>query len=323
MADFDVFVPAPVFRPTMIGSFAAVRQRTQVVAVDTETQTHWEEDGDRFTPGAAANGLRASSQNTRVIAADTLTHTRWEAQPGANTVYQDDSYVATPSPRWQPAPRPVRRHVPAPAAIAPRCQPAPAPAPLPDTSGDRLREELEVFLDNRDNRDAGASRHVLATSPKHVEAGSPEQKARLIKNLIDGNPGREDRDATLRILAMAGERGELGAVIQALSLKDKMKDLMCDMGDNDAGREMAALFMAHGLYANPLVYRAMDDDAAVSLVESLGFKRPMIGTNDALRALPEAAKHRMIRELNSGNVTHTEYAMARWINLHCEIPARI
>lgn len=308
MPDTRLPTQPPRITPAVLARLQLVNQRTTVVGVDTETATRWD---------AGADGrLAPTAQQTQIVGADTVTLSHWAA-PGARPVYAPRPVNVIPP---APSPRPVPP-MPRPVPPMPYTPPTP-PAPMVDPRTARMREDVDGYLSNRDVRNGAGIVHLLKTAPAYAEAATAEQKARMVTYAVAGSASTEERQTALAILSSAQGRGELGCLVNAMG-PEAMKDLMHGLGDNREGRAMAKLMMAEGLYANPAVYRAMDDDAAVALVESLGYSHPMIGTNDALRALPEAAKHRMIRELTDGNATHTEVRMANWINRHCEIPARM
>ena len=136
--------------------------------------------------------------------------------------------------------------------------------------------------------------------------------------------GADGRAAANQVLMAAARHGELPATLQALDQKrGAMKKLMNKMTNNAEGTQMIQLFLQQGLYQQPVVYNAMNDDASVALAKVLCFSHPMIVTNGQLRAMPEAAKYQMIKELTTGNVTWTELYVAQWINQHTNIPYNI
>lgn len=207
--------------------------------------------------------------------------------------------------------------------------PTPVPAPLPaadpavNAPTQRLREDLDRYLNQPENRnDSEAALHLLRTAPQYAVAATPEQKARIIKLAIDGTANADERKAALKVLQMAAERGEIKAVLAASGTKE-LKDLLSDLGDEKEGVEAAKLLLRAGAYADERTWKAMDDDAVRGLMQALDYKAPMIGTNDQLHALPEAAKHHMIKELLAGNLTWGELAMAEWVNQHTSVKAQI
>ncbi len=322
-----------------------VASQTRVVKAETLTDTHWEvgEDGD-------VKKAQATNQVTRVDNFDTVTRARWTL----DAAWTGPAVQIAPAPRPQPAPRPlpapalptsgaIRPVVFPPVVIKPPviCPPAPVvvvappapvvapPAPVEpakptiDAKAERLRRDLDLYLAGPENKDSDAVLHVLRTAPQYAEAATAEQKARLIKQVVAGSANADERGAALKVLQLAEAKGELVAVMKELSDKRALADVLHDLGDEREGKAAAKQWMKAGLYAESWFYEAMDDDAASGLVESLGFTEPMIGTSDELSALPEAAKHHMIRELLAGNLTWGELAQAEWLNQHTTIPYRI
>ena len=196
----------------------------------------------------------------------------------------------------------------------------PKPAPANDTA--RLRADLDAYLASPDNKDSGAVLHLLRTAPQYAVAATSEQKGRLLKQALDGGTNAEERRAALTVLKMADERGQTKAVHATIGT-NSLNEVLSDLGDEKEGIDAAKLLLKAGAYNDEHVWKAMDDDAVTGLLKALGFKEPMIGTNDELRALPEAAKHHMIKELLGGNLTWGELAQAEWLNLHTDIKYRI
>jgi hypothetical protein len=200
----------------------------------------------------------------------------------------------------------------------------PKPQPAPGKPKERMQHDLQVFLDDANNKGADPVLSLIRDHAKYVEVATPEQKATMVWRLVDGNPGEDRRNAALQVLEIAGTRKELRGTLESLGERKKgMDTLLNRLGDNDQGKELAQVLLAHNLYQNPLVWSHMDDDATVSLCEALGFKHPMVGTSDALLALSDEARNHMMKELTGGNVTWTELYMAQWINQHNQIPYHI
>jgi hypothetical protein len=111
--------------------------------------------------------------------------------------------------------------------------------------------------------------------------------------------------------------------LQAAARARQLGDILSDLGDHSDGVRAAGVLQRAGVYQEPTVWQAMDDDAVRGFVKTLGFREPMIGTSEAVGALSEEARKHMIRELLRGNLTWEEHAMARWLNQHNATPVDI
>ncbi|MEB3223213.1 MAG: LysM peptidoglycan-binding domain-containing protein [Candidatus Sericytochromatia bacterium] len=210
------------------------------------------------------------------------------------------------------------------AAFAASRRTTPAPTPRPVLTGDpRLQADLETFLAAPENRRSSVIRDTLERQPAYFEAASPAQKARVLALLVEGITTKKDRQAALKVLEMAEKRGEVLTTLHAASEARKLDHILSDLGDHSDGVRAAALLQRAGAYQDPMVWRAMDDDAVRGYAKAQGYTEPMIGLSETLGALSEEARKHMIAQLLGGNLTWEEHGMARWINQHNAEPVDI
>ena len=199
--------------------------------------------------------------------------------------------------------------------------PAP-PAPPAATTGDaRLQADLAVYLKN--HKGSGDVVHLMKTNPRYIAAATIPQKAQLIQQALAGISVHDDRSAAEAVLNAATERGELLGVLNQLHERKKLDDLFSNLAGHSAGERMAKLFAEQGIYKNSGVVKEMTSQSVSEYIEALGWKHPMIGTSDDLRALPEGNKRAMMQKLLSGEFTQTEHRQATWINAHLDAPITV
>lgn len=196
--------------------------------------------------------------------------------------------------------------------------PTPASPPAANGSDERLQADLEAFLKN--HKGSGDVVHLMNTNPRYLAAATMPQKARLVVQALAGMTNNEERKAALTVLEAGAAKGELLGVLNQLHERKKLDDLFSNMAGHGAGARMAELFAKEGLYKNSGVVREMNSAAVADYVKALGWKHPMIGTNDDLRALPEGNKRFMMKQLLEGEFTQTEHRQATWINQHLDAP---
>ncbi|MEB3283751.1 MAG: hypothetical protein VKN33_00495, partial [Candidatus Sericytochromatia bacterium] len=183
---------------------------------------------------------------------------------------------------------------------------------------ERARADLENFLARGENRQPDILSSALDRSPEVFRLSTPEQKARVMADLMQGFTSKEFRSSALRLLEMAEERGEVQDTLRAAAQLGQLDRILTDLGDHSAGVSMARILISANAYQASEVWKEMDDDATRALMRALGFQRPMISSSQTLRDLPEEARYHMIKQLTGGHMSVEEQAMARWINLHNE-----
>lgn len=194
------------------------------------------------------------------------------------------------------------------------------PATKPDQALiSRRREELEAYL--KAHRNAGAIVALVKDHPEYLEAATVEQKARLVRQALGTLfTDKDDRSAALAVMKAAGKQGDLTAVLAQLRDKKKLQGALRDLGGTGEGLALAKLLLAQGLYEEPWLVGALSGPGVSDLLRALGWKHPMIGTSDALRALPEASRRAMMATLVAGDFTQQDHRQATWINQHMAQP---
>lgn len=243
-----------------------------------------------------------------------------------------------PKPEKPTAPKPTKPVPEKPVAEAPKPVPPAEPAAPPVTvkppapepekpSGPseatlKLRGELDLYL--KENTNSGAVVALVKDHPEYVEAATPQQKSALVRQAIKPLfTDKKDRAAALRVLEIAARQGELAAVLTEIQGKKKLHSVFNTLGGTEQGRALMTLMQAHDTLQKAEVVAAMNSASVSDLLTTLGWKHPMIGTSDALKALPEAHKRAMIEKLVSGDFTQTDHRQAAWLNRHLEQPLRL
>lgn len=210
---------------------------------------------------------------------------------------------------------------PEPAAPAPTTGTTPATLPQ-GGSQTRKQQELTAFLQT--HKGASDIVHLTKNNLAHIQAATMEQKAQLVKQALDDAfTNKGERGAALTVLQAAAEKGELLGVVNQLNEKKWVDDLFSNMGGHDAGVAMAKLFLDKDLYKNRGVVNTMNEAAIGDVVAALGFKHPMIGTNDQFKALPDDVQRFMVRKLIATEPTLTQHRQATWLNTHLNLAERI
>jgi phage tail protein X len=309
----------PGFDPTQ--GFVVERQETHVEAVETETETRWEVGPD----GKA----RPTRQETDVTAAETVTRTRWRAlgaQPVPPEAASDPGNapaVIAPPMEMPPASFAPRPEMPVAEPPVQHRPPAERPVPTVDEAKhQRLRRELDDYL--AEHTDSAAVVSLVENHSEYLEAATVLQQARLVRLALGGLfTDRKDRDAALKVLKVANASDALPGVMNQLSEQKKLGSAIRTLSGSDQGREVAQLFVSAGLYGNSGIVQAMDGDAVSDMLRTLGWRHPMIGTNDTLLALPDGHKRVMIEKLLDGEFTLQEHRQAAWLNQHMTQPVKL
>jgi hypothetical protein len=317
----------PGFDPTK--GFVVERQETQVEAVETETETRWEVGPD----GKA----KVARQETDVTAAETVTRTRWRARGAQPAPPTDKPPAAEKPPAAISPPADAPPALPVPPADKPPVQaqppadkppvqgqpPADKPAPKPDDARQqRLRKELDAYL--AEHTDSAAVVNLAQNHPEYLEAATLQQKAKLMRQALGGLfTDKKDRTAALKVMQAAQAQGELLGILNQLHEQKKLVSAIRTLSGSEQGREVAKLFHGAGLYANSGVVQAMDGAAVSDMVLTLGWRHPMIGTSDALLALPESHKKAMIAKLLEGDFSLQDHRQASWLNQHLDTPIKL